>query len=165
LIPSLHERGESNETLSLHNYSRRSIRCTGVSPAAEAGGTQRRTAALAAANGVKFEKVEIEFEDGHAVFEFIGKGPNGKGYEVDVFHDGTIQEVEEEISMSDVPQVVRDTLNRFLPNIQPSQIEKSTRSNFTIWYEFDAKDGRGKEIDVDISGDGRRILIQDDDAG
>jgi hypothetical protein len=122
-------------------------------------------AALAAANGVKFEKVEIEFEDGHAVFEFIGKGPSGKGYEVDVFHDGTIQEVEEEISMSDVPQVVRDTLNRFLPNIQPSKIEKSTRSNFTIWYEFDAKDARGKEIDVDISGDGRRILIQDDDAG
>ena len=45
------------------------------------------------------------------------------------------------------------------------KIEKSTRSNLTIWYEFDAKDARGKEIDVDISGDGRRILIQDDDAG
>jgi hypothetical protein len=53
----------------------------------------------------------------------------------------------------------------FLPNIQRSKIEKSTRANFSIWYEFDAKDARGKEIDVDISSDGKRILIQDDDAG
>ena len=45
------------------------------------------------------------------------------------------------------------------------KIEKSTRSNFSIWYEFDAKDARGKEIDDDISGDDKRILIQDDDAG
>jgi hypothetical protein len=122
-------------------------------------------AALGAANGIKFEKVEIEFEDGHAVFEFIGKRQDGKAYEVDVLHDGTIQEVEEEIGIADVPQAVRDTLNRFLPNIQPSKIEKSTRANFSIWYEFDAKDARGKEIDVDISSDGKRILIQDDDAG
>jgi hypothetical protein len=36
-------------------------------------------AALAVANGVKFEKVEIEFKDGHAVFEcglfrYFGRG-------------------------------------------------------------------------------------------
>jgi hypothetical protein len=122
-------------------------------------------AALAAANGVKFAKVQIEYEDGADIYEFSGKLPNGKAYEVDVFHDGAIEEVEEEIDMAAVPPAVRETLNRFLPNVQPSKIEKSTRANFSVWYGFDAKDARGKEIDVEISSDGQRILIQADEAG
>jgi hypothetical protein len=122
-------------------------------------------AALALANGIKFEKVQLDYDDGTAKFEFVGKLPSGKAYEVDIFTDGRVEEIEEEIDMNSLPPAVRATLNRLFPNLQPSKIEKSTRSNLGTWYEFDAKDARGTDIDIDISADGKRTLIQDDDAG
>lgn len=121
--------------------------------------------ALALANAIKFEKVQMDYDDGTAKYEFIGKLPNGKAFEVDVYTDGRVEEVEEEIDMNSVPPAVRATLNRFFPNLQATKVEKSTRANLGIWYEFDAKDSRGTEIDIEISADGKRILIQDDDAG
>jgi hypothetical protein len=121
--------------------------------------------ALALANAIKFEKVQLDYDDGTAKYEFVGKLPNGKAFEVDVYTDGRVEEVEEEIDMNSVPPAVRATLNRFFPNLQPAKVEKSTRANLGVWYEFDAKDPRAGEIDIEISADGKRILIQDDDAG
>ena len=86
----------------------------------------------------------MDYDDGTAKYEFIGKLPNGKAFEVDVYTDGRVEEVEEEIDMNSIPPAVRATLNRFFPNLQPSKVEKSTRANLGVWYEFDAKDPRGR---------------------
>ena len=37
--------------------------------------------ALALANAIKFEKVQMDYDDGTAKYEFIGKLPNGKAFE------------------------------------------------------------------------------------
>jgi hypothetical protein len=85
--------------------------------------------------------------------------------EVDVLSNGTIEEVEEEIDLNAVPQPVRTMLQRFFSNLQPTKVEKSTRHNFSVWYEFEGKDQSGREVDIEISSDGQRIVIQDDQAG
>ena len=82
-------------------------------------------AALAAANGVKFVKVQIEYEDGAAIYEFSGKLPNGKTYEVDVFHDGAIEEVEEEIDMAAVPRPCARRSIGFSPTSSPPRSKRA----------------------------------------
>ena len=54
-------------------------------------------------------------------------------------------------------------LHRSFPSVGP--IEHSHRTNFQRWYEFEGKGPQGQELDVEISEDGERILIQTDTAG
>ncbi len=105
----------------------------------------------------------MDYDDGTAKYEFVGKLPNGKAFEVDVYTDGRVEEVEEEIDMN-------SSRRRFA--------RRSTGSSRTCSLEGREeharqprrlvrvrRQGSAAEIDIEISADGKRILIQDDDAG
>lgn len=125
-----------------------------------------RIAAMQGAGGFKPEKAGIDFdENGQVVYELSGKNANGRQREVDVTAEGTLIEIEDEITMEEVPQAVQETLKRWLPNFAPTLIELSQRRNFQRWYEFEGKGPQGHELDVEISEDGERILIQTDTGG
>lgn len=123
-----------------------------------------RAAAQAAANGTKLDKVDLDLDDGTASYELSGKGADGKMIEVDVLHDGQIEEVEQEITMEAVPEAVKKLMTKHMPNFKADKVEKSTRQNFEVYYEFDGQNGDGMELDVEIRSDGKRIIIQDDAA-
>jgi uncharacterized membrane protein YkoI len=125
---------------------------------------QVKASAQAAANGTKLDKVGLDLDDGTATYEFSGKNAEGKTVEIDVSHEGRIEEFEQEISMDSVPEAVKKMLTKHLPKFKAETAEKSTRENFEVYYEFDGQGDDGQELDVEIRSDGKRIIIQDDAA-
>lgn len=145
LFPAIAFAGEEN-----------TVNMKDVPPAAKA-------AAMAAAPGVKFDKVGLDMDDGTASYEFAGK-MDGKAIELDVMEDGTVEEMEHEISMDEVPERVSKTLKKHMGDFEPKFIEKSVRNGFQVYYEFEGEGPEGGELDVEISADGKKIIIQDDTA-
>ena len=125
---------------------------------------EARAAARAAAPGMSFDSVGLDLDGGQATYEFAGKNADGMTVEVDVLADGQVLEIERQIDMSEVPSAVKTLLDRYAAGMQPEMIEESTHANFEIWYEFGGTLD-GSEIDAEVSADGKRIMIQDDQAG
>jgi uncharacterized membrane protein YkoI len=120
-------------------------------------------AAKAKANGVEFTAVALDNDEGTATYELSGKMQNGMMLEIDVLEDGTVEEVEEQVEMSVVPDAVKEALEKNLKGFQPEMAEKSTRPDMVV-YEFDGTHD-GKEIDVEIQEDGSNYTMNDDLAG
>lgn len=90
---------------------------------------------------------------------------NGKAIEVDVLADGTVEDVEEETDMSEVPQEVSAAPEQNLAGFQPKFIEKSTRDDGdTVIYEFEGEPD-GEQIDTEIESDGSNFTMNEDTAG
>ena len=123
-----------------------------------------KAAAQAAGNGVTFEKVDLDLDNGTATYELAGKGADGKMIEINVLSDGTIEEVEQEISMDNVPEAVKKILAKYMPKFKADKAEKSTRTNFEVFYEFDGQDENGGELDIEVRSDGKQITLADDSA-
>ena len=125
---------------------------------------EARAAAQAAVPGTSFDSVGLDLDGGQATYEFAGTGEDGKAIEVDVLATGEVLEIEREIEMSEVPEAARTLLERYASGMQPEMVEESTHANFEVWYEFGGTLD-GSEIDAEVSADGTRIMIQDDQAG
>ena len=121
-------------------------------------------AAKARANGVEFTAVAMDDDEGTDTYELSGKKANGMAIEVDVLADGTIEEVEEQVEMSAVPEVVKSALQENLAGFTPAMAEKSTRPGGKVVYEFEGTHD-GKEIDAEIDEDGSNFAMNDDTAG
>lgn len=121
-------------------------------------------AAKARAGSMEFTAVAMDDDEGTDTYELSGKMANGLNMEVDVLADGTIEEVEEQIEMGDVPAEVKATLDKELSGFTPTMAEKSTRTDDSVIYEFEGPHD-GKEIDVEINADGTNYKMNDDAAG
>lgn len=121
-------------------------------------------AAMANADGVTFDSVQMDDDEGTETYEFSGTMESGMMLEVDVLADGTVEEIEEEIAMSEVPAEVSATLEENLPDFEPSFIERSTREEGAmVVYEFEGEH-EGGEIDVEINEDGSNYTMNEDTA-
>lgn len=113
--------------------------------------------AVAGARGYEIQEVSTEVErDGRLYYEF-----GGEGFEIDIAADGMLDEVEEAISLEQLPQEVRDTLQQFLGDFQPSTVETSTRPDGALVYEFEGQLG-DTQVDVEISADAQVMTINRD---
>lgn len=121
-------------------------------------------AAQKAAQGVTFETAQIDNDEGTETYELGGKLSSGKHIEVDVLADGKIEEIEEEIDAAALPAEVKATLDKELAGFAPEMIEKSTRPEGKVVYEFEGKMD-GKEIDAEIDADGTNFKKNDDMKG
>lgn len=99
-------------------------------------------------------------DNGLPVIEIEGS-LNGKKVEVDVYTDGGIEEVERDISESEVPAAVMTALKKYVPAFQIAAVNKSETSGVIDRYEF--RDSNG--ISVKIGEFGQRVLITSEDAG
>ena len=123
------------------------------------------TAAQENAMGVEFETVQIDPDNETETYEFSGTKADGMMLEVDVLADGTIEEIEEEITMEEVPQAVSAALDSEASGLEPSFVEKSTREDgATIVYEFEGMLD-GQEVDIEINEDGSGFVNNSDMAG
>lgn len=119
-------------------------------------------AAITTAPGVDFYRVSIEYENGVPIYEFEAKDYAGKHVEVDVFEDGSIEEIEMEVALSDVPEAVLKTLNAAAPGFEPTYIEFSVRDNGRDYvYEFEGR-LNGQDADIEIREDGELLHISED---
>lgn len=48
-------------------------------------------------------------------------------------------------------------LTKYMPKFKADKAEKSTRTNFEVFYEFDGQDENGNELDIEIRSDGKQI--------
>jgi len=118
-------------------------------------------AAQAAAPDVTFTGVDVEVEDGVVTLEFAGTHADGHAVEVDVAQGWSVLEVEDVIPLSEVPDVVRETLAIELDDFTPSSVERSQRGA-AIVYEFEGTDADGRAIDIEVQAEGESIIVLDD---
>ena len=118
-----------------------------------------------AAGVTEFEGVAMDDDGGTQTYEFSATMENGMGFEVDVLEDGTVEEVEQQIEVGEVPQEVTATLEENLPGFSPEYIERSTREQGEmIVYEFEGQH-EGGAVDVEINADGTNYMMNEDTAG
>lgn len=110
--------------------------------------------------GVTFETVAMD----EGVYEFSGTMEGGMGYEVDVMEDGTVEEIEEQIDAAELPEAVTAALETNLAGFTPDYVERSTRADGAIVYEFEGIH-EGQTIDAEISEDGSNFMMNEDAAG
>lgn len=118
--------------------------------------------AATAANTMGTEFESVAMDDG--VYEFAGTGSDGMGYEVDVMEDGTIEEVEKQVSMDALPAEVTAALEAEMAGFTPDYIEESTRTDGTVMYEFEGTHD-GQAIDAEMAADGTGFTMNEDAAG
>ena len=111
----------------------------------------------------EFTSVALDDDEGTETYEFLTTAANGKSLEIDVLADGTVEEVEEEIEMGDLPEPVLATLDSELSGFEPAMIERSTRPD-KIVYEFEGMHD-GQEIDAEIDEDGSNFMQAGDMEG
>lgn len=110
--------------------------------------------------GGTFESVAMD--DG--IYELAGTLEGGMGFEVDVAEDGTLEEVEEQIEAAALPEAVAAALAAELPGFEPSYVERSTRPEGVVVFEFEGTH-EGAEIDAEIAEDGTGFESNADAAG
>ncbi len=118
-------------------------------------------AALATAPGVTFERVSIEVENGVPIYEFEATDHAGNHIEIDVFEDGSIEEIEMEIDIDDVPAVVIAALEETAPGFTATYVEFSVRDGNVYVYEFEG-DYQGRAVDIEIAENGDVLFMSDD---
>ena len=117
--------------------------------------------AIQTAPGSEFYRVSTETENGVLVYEFEATSFDGKHIEVDVLADGTLDEVEMEMSLDELPTEVTQGLFAQYPGFTPSYIEASIRSDWSTVYEIEGVSASGERLAVDINESGDIISVSD----
>lgn len=109
---------------------------------------------------LKSANTETE-EDGTVVYEVQGELEDARAFEIDVFSDGKIEEIEVVFPESMVPKAVLNAIEKKLPGFKPTFIEASHSPSMKVMgYEFEGMLGEQK-LDIDVSASGHRIEIAD----
>ena len=122
-------------------------------------------AAETTAPGVQFHRVSTEVENGRVVYEFEAYNSAGKHVEVDIREDGSIQEIEMEIAISQTPAHVRDALEETAPGFEAGYVEYSVRDGGAEFvYEFKG-DQNGRTLEIEIAENGSVLFVSDGSVG
>lgn len=108
--------------------------------------------------GFTAKSATSEVENGQKVYEIQGSA-NGKQVEVDVLEDGTLDEVETEVTMKELPQAVSKAIMAKMSAFKASKIEQSRRPDGT-YYEVEGSEG-GKQYDIEIMADGTGMEVEE----
>ena len=114
------------------------------------------TAARAAAGDVELTVGNTETEGSKTVYELRGRMTDGMMLEVDVFADGTIEEVEREIDPAEVPKAVMEAVRAKYPGFRASRVEANVRDDQVVEYNIEGQAG-GTTFDVEVTADGSDV--------
>ena len=121
-------------------------------------------AKVSAAVKAKFPKAELksaqkELEDGKTLFEVAIKN-EGHNVEITVKDDGTIVEIEKEITAKDLPKAVSDALDAKYPKADIKKVEEITVGT-TINYELLFVAADKKRLEVKFDKDGKVVEVEE----
>jgi uncharacterized membrane protein YkoI len=144
-----------------------------------------KTTILAEANGATIQEIEMETEDGKAVYE-AEVIIDGQEVDIVVAPDGTLlgketegddddegdddndedddeEEIEEEISLDQVPEAVKTTMLKEADGAQIEEVVKETEDGRVV-YEAEFEVG-GQDVQIEVAPDGTLLEreIEDDD--
>jgi uncharacterized membrane protein YkoI len=114
----------------------------------------------------KLESAEKETEGGKIVYE-VELEQKDEELEVELTADGTILEIEQEISVKDVPKAVHDALMAKYPKSEFEKAEKVTKvkdgKDQPAVYEVEVETADDKEYEVTVSAEGKIIEVEEED--
>jgi uncharacterized membrane protein YkoI len=110
--------------------------------------------------GAKLTSVEKETEGGKVVYD-IELTHKGRRYEMDIQEDGTVMEIEKEITLKDVPKAVTQALKAKYPKATIKEVmevnkvkgKKETPDHYEVTLEMPDK----KTMEVTVSLDGKTV--------
>lgn len=115
-------------------------------------------------DGAALESVQFDSEGEVPTYEFGGTAMNGEIFEIDVYPNGHLSEVEIFVDMSEVPAEAMSRIDTYLTGFQAAEYERSTRPTVTgliaVWYEIGGTAADGSEIDVEVREDGSEMVIE-----
>ena len=102
-------------------------------------------------------------EQGNTFYELEGKGPRGREICVAVAQDGTLEEVETEIPVGDVPHAVMKAVGAKFQQFQASAAYEIRKDHGVQEYELDGRRPTDKdEVTIVVSADGRSVELDED---
>lgn len=113
--------------------------------------------ALREIGDVPIDDVDREKDDGKIIYDVEAEG-DGIRIELEIREDGTIKEreIHEEISFSELPIPVQDTVRRHVGTLEIDDVERKTELDKGVFYDIEAND-MGVEVDLEIAPDGTLI--------
>jgi hypothetical protein len=121
-------------------------------------------AKVTAAVKAKFPKAELvaaqkEVEDGKTLYE-VGIKNEGQKIEVTALEDGTIVEVEKEITFKDLPKAVSDVMDTKYPKAEIKKVEEITEGT-KVAYELLFVTADKKKLEIKFDKDGKVLESED----
>lgn len=113
--------------------------------------------------GAKMKQAEKEVEDGTTLYE-IGMEHEGHKYDITAKEDGTIIEVEKEITAADLPGPVANALKAKYPGAAYKKIEEVTKEGQTKFEALLVPEGK-KAREVVLDRQGKILEDEEDDEG
>jgi len=108
-----------------------------------------RDAAKNAVGSIELIEAIRDVSRGRVIYELSGCTAEGTRIEVGVYEDGTLQEVEREIAVKDVPQRMLDVARANVPNFQPSVVMTNERDGPVLSYDMEGEaDGSRYGVEV-----------------
>lgn len=108
--------------------------------------------------GAEIERAERETDDGKTVFEVTLEAEDDQDIDVELTPDGKILEIEREISVSKLPEAVRETLSKRYPGAKVRKVEAISRG--------DGEDERYEVLlsaEVVLTAKGKVVKDEDED--
>ncbi len=106
---------------------------------------------------IPIDDIDREKDDGEVYYDVEAEA-KGIRIELEIAEDGTIKErdINEEISFSELPIPVQDTVHRHVGALEIDDVERKTELGKGVFYDIEADD-MGVEIDFEIAADGTLI--------
>lgn len=111
--------------------------------------------------GAAFSSANIEIENGRRIYEIAGVNSNGRRVEVDLFEDGSLDEIEMEETEADLPAAVKSALVKVQPDGKIVKVETSVHADSRFFYEVEVRTPSGAVIAYELSEDGRIVSVED----
>ena len=110
---------------------------------------------------VKFnDQVEVEQAEGDMKYGFDGELSDGTKISIDVTEAAEVVEVETIIEQGDVPEAILAIMNKYVPNIEFTEIERLVDDERAVVYEFEGT-RNGAPIDITVSADATEFEIEE----
>ena len=108
---------------------------------------------------VPIDDIDRDEDDGEIEYDVEAEDDNIR-IELEILEDGTFKQrdITEEISFSELPKPVQDTVRRHVGSLKIDDVERKSELGKDIFYDIEADD-MGVEIDLEIAEDGSLIDI------
>ncbi len=113
--------------------------------------------ALREIGDVPIDDIDRNEDDGEIIYDVEAENDRIK-IELEIASDGTLlqRDITEEISFSELPKPVQDTVRRHIGTLEIDDMERKTELGAVVFYDVEADD-MGIEIDLEIAPDGTLI--------
>lgn len=116
--------------------------------------------------GAELTSVEKETEDGKVVYDIELKHKDRK-YEMDILEDGTVVEIEKEISAKDLPEAVTRSLEAKFPKATIKEVMEMTKvigkEEKLYGYEVELVTADKRKLEIEFAPDG--TILKSEKAG